>query len=990
MNLLNSLTDESSIFQFPTIFKYSNARTYAKRQNEYGNYFSKYNIFINNGDTFNGKYIIEYFEKIPNINKIDDSTNINDTTYVNNVKNSVCTTKLHKIINKTQDEAILTENINILSSIGLLTKKQYKEFLDQQSNSKKICYLRNNSKQYEMFFKPHLMPLQRPTLKLKKYKNDLGFKITTTLFGKQQNKPYHHLKNCEIIEINEIVSKLMQYSTFIFDITNDSEIELQQAKMTFNYLYNELIKYSDEEIIRSKEKGIIRKFILISTVMTWVKETNNHLINSEDEESHIGITQKSILERLPMTKYQMIFEFEKLILKSNSSKIKDIFKTYIVGTGIIYGHEENAFRYIFINAWNNPKEMYVSTINRTMPVFHINELAKLVFVVSRFDNNIKDNYIIAIEQESYGFNNIIKLVCDEFCNSFLVSKEDRLIIDQYKFNSFTWDLICSNLTIDPMLDIIVPDYQTQRTPVISNVKELTCEFIKANNIFSLKFIIFGQPSHVVSNIAARLAQYYQVQLINIPNLTNNYFKLLQNNQNELVSKMNNLFEKRLNIINLIAMFDGQYEGESEQKYIVNEKYKTDNYYSFNDQTNDEIINYNNRTSEMYNKPYISENEILKEPSETSSKITNSEHGDYFQENTYELYVKNKKDLFDIDKEINNIKYMMKILNNKYEEYEYNIHRNKGEFKNQNLLVLIKESLSSFTCRNQGYILDIHPLSIEQIEFIFDRDIGYPNDIVLLSYNPNIPIFSIDTSCSTIRNRSSKLLSCYYLENDTEINSNINEYKSSDTFSEQNVDFSNFINETKTHNDIYDSFQNNSENIYVNNKYRYEITAINYMVDYFINKGVNILRLNVPNELANEARSDHLQFKVFTDTIITQIGRSPFKDDIYINPINITHKIPPKNTMTKTIIVNEKLKIALNKLSIMKKQWNTDIVKALEWNKKQEYKKSVKFHNILNTNILPKLLKEISPIYNKEDGILLQFPEKTLNKIKLCNTQIHED
>lgn len=723
--------------------------------------------------------------------------------------------------------------------------------------------------------------------------------------------------------------------------------------------------------------------------MTWVKEISNHLMNSEDEVSRIGITQKSILERLPMTKYQMIFEFEKLILKSNSSKIKDIFKTYIIGTGIIYGHEENAFRYIFIDAWNNPKEMYVSMVNRTMPVFHINELAKLVFIVSKFDNHIKDNYILAIEQESYSFNNIIKLVCNEFCNSFLISKEDQYIINQYKFNSFTWDLICSDLIIDPMLDIIVPDYQTQRTSIISNMKELTCEFIEANNLYSLKFIVSGQPAHVASNIAARLAQYYQVQLINIPNLINNCFKLFKNDQNELVLKMNNLYEKRLNVLHLLATFDRQYEEKSEKKDHVNEKYKTDNY-SFNKQTNDEMINYNNRAFEVYNKPYMSENKILKESSETSSKITNSEHSDYFQENTYELYVKYKKDLFGMDKEINNIKYMMENLNNKYEEYENNIYRNKGQFQNQNLLILIKESLSSFSCRNQGYILDIHPLSIEEIEFIFDRDIGYPNGIVLLSYNPNIPIFSIDTSCSTIINGSSKLLSCYYLENNTETNYNINEYKSSDTYREHNVDFNNFINETKMHNDIHGPFENHSGNIYVNNKYRYEVTVINYMVDYFTNKCINILRLNVPNELANETRSDHLQFKVFTDTIISQIGRSPFKDDIYMNPINITLKIPSKNEMTKTKIVNEKVKIALNKLSIMKRQWNTDIVKALEWNKKQEHRKSVKFHNILNTNILPKLLKEISPIYNEEDGILLQFPEKALNTIKLCSTQIHED
>lgn len=975
MNSSICLTDESIIFQFSTIFEYSNAQTYAKRQNECGKYFSKYNVFINNGDTYNGKYIIEYFKKTTNINNVNDSM---DIPRLNKVKNSFGTTEL-------QDEITLNENINIISSIGLLTKKQYKEFLDQQSNSKKIRYLRHNYKQIAMFFKPNLMPLQRQTLKPKNNKSDLSFKITTTLFNKQYNYIQSHLKNCEIIEKNEISSKLMQYSTTIFDITNDSDTELHQAKMSFNYLYNELIKYSDEEIIKFKENGIIRKFILISTVMTWVKETNNIIFHSEDEESRIGITQKSILERLPMPKYQNIFEFEKLILKSNSSKIKDIFQTYIIGTGIVYGHEENAFRYIFTDAWNNPKEMYNSMVNRTMPVFHVDELAKLVFIISKRDNHIKDNYILAIEQESYSFNTIIKLVCDEFCNSILVPKDDSLLIDQYKFNSFTWDLICSDLIIDPMLDIIVPEYQTRRTPIISNIKELTSEFIEANNLYSLKFIVIGQPTHVASNIAACLAQYYQVQLVNIPNLINNYLLSIKNDQNELVLKINNLYEKRLNIILLLRKFEAQYEGESDQKdHIVNEKYKTDNYFS-NEQTNDETVNYNNRTFETYNnKPFMSENEIIKEPSETSSKITNSEIGDYYQENTY------KKNLFDIDKEIDNIKYKMENLNNEYEEYEHNINSYKDHFENQNLLVLFKESLSSFSCRNQGYILDIHPLSFEQIKFIFNGDIDYPNGLVLLSYNPNIPIFSNATSCSTIINESNKLLSCYYLENNIETNYNSDEYNSVDTYSEHNIDFNNFINKIKKSDNILDTFENDSENIYLNNKYRHELTIINYMVDYFKNKGINILRFNVSLELANETRSDHLQYKVFTDSIITQIGRSPFKDGIYINPTNVTLSVPSKNKMTDTQIVSDEFRIILNKLNIMKKQWNIDIIKALERNKKLEYRKSAKFHNILNTNILPKLLKEISPIYKDEDRILHQFPEKTLNKAKLCSTQIHED
>lgn len=923
MNSLNILNDESFTFQFPSIFDCSIVKAYAKRQCEYGQYFSKNKVFINNGDTFNGKYIIEFFKKTRNINDFlnfnDNSTNNRDSTFLNKINNNFDSTDLHKIINEIQHEVTSTESINILSSIGLITNKQYKEFLDQPSNTKKINYLKNNIDKLAMYFKPHFMPLQRPTIKLNNIeRNDFNFKIMTTLFNeKSKKKP--HLKNCKVVKNNEISSKLLQCSITIFDITNDSEIELQQAKNSFNHIYNELIKYSDEEIIRSKKSGAIRKFILISTVMTWVKEINNSINHCEDEEVHIDMTQENIFDRLPMTKYQIIFELEKLILKSNSSKIKDIFKTYIIGTGIIYGHEENAFHNLFSNAWKNPKEMYMSVLNRMVPVFHVDELAKLVLIVSKYDDRVKDNYILAIEQESYGFNNIVKSVCNELCNSSLISKEDNVIINQYQFNSFTWDLICSDLVIDPMLDIVVPDYQTQRKPIISSIKKIIDEYVEANSLYSLKLIISGKPTHVASNIAEHLAQYYKVQLINIHSLTNNYLSSLKNNEIELKLKMKKCYEKRKNIIYSLAKLSGQ--SEDEWLSHVDETFRLDNY-SIMEHANSQVIADSNS---MNNTMYKSEYNIFTESSEMYTKMNNLEYG------SDEQYVKNKNNLFELDKEINLIKYTIKNINDKYEKYENNINSSKEQLCDNDLLPLIKEFLSSPTCHNQGYILEIFPLSDEQMEFLYNKDVDYPNYIVLLSpktfrFFPNI---CKDASCSTIENENGNHLSCYNLNQKT-------------------------------------------ENI--------------YSPDYFTINGVNILRLNIPLELVNEASSYDYQHKFFINSIITQIGQSPFQGNIYKTSTDII-QIESKNKFKALKETrNKKLKIALNKLNIMKKQWNSDIEKTLELEKKQEYRKSVKIHNFVSSNILPKLLIEISPI---GDGVL-QFPEKALNKTKLCCTRVNEN
>jgi len=963
MNSLNILTNESIIFHFPTIFEYSYAQTHSNRLSQCGPSFSKNKVFINNGDTFNGKYIIEYFKKATNINEIiDNSINIPNTMLLNKVKNNFYNTELHKI-NETQDLLLLTEIINIMSSIGLLTKKQYHEFLDQPSNTMKINYLRNKCIQLGMLYKPHLMPLQQPTKLKKIIQEDSNLKIITSLLNEQFSKSHEHLKDCEVVKKNKILTKLMQCGVTIFDITNDSEIELEEARFSFNYIYNELINYSDEEIIRSKEKGICRKFILISTAMTWVKETCKNHICSENEEVNSSFTEKGVLERLPIAKYQIIFEFEKLLLKSNSSKIKDIFQTYVFGTGIIYGHEENALRFVFTSAWHNPKEMYIAMLNRTVPVFHIDELAKLVFIVSKNDR-VKNNYILAVEQESYGFNNIIKSMCDELCSSHLVLKEDSFITNQYKFNSFTWDLICSDLNIDSMLDIIVPDYQILQTSIISNMKKLTLDFVEANNLYSLKIIVSGQPIHMSSNIAKRLAKYYKVQLIDIPNLINNYFTSLKNDRIELELKMKDLYIKRTNIKHALAKLTAQSDEWLEQ---INEQLNVDNF-SSNEQNNNEMIDDTKQNFEVINNnTHISENEILTDPSENSLNLNKLRYDNYFKEHgNYKLFIKNKVDLLEKDTEINNIKFMIENLNVKYEEYENNFKKNKGWLDDYYLLPLIKESLSSFSCRNQGYVLDIFPLYVEQMEFIFNNDISYPNTIILLSYNQKITNIQkcCEDTCSAINEKSKICLIYKNLEQNMATISNSLESESSDIYHEQEVS----ITGTNMHE------ENITESIYVNNKQNYELTSIN-LEHYFTKNGIIVHRLNVPLELANETISYNLQYKFYTDTIISLIGRNPFKDIRYETITNESQK--PKKT--------RKLQRISNKLNMMNEQWKQDINKTLKQEKKQEYRNSVKIHNFISKNILPKLLKEVSPVNNRGS----HFPEKTLNKTKLCNTQTDE-
>jgi len=328
-------------------------------------------------------------------------------------------------------------------------------------------------------------------------------------------------------------------------------------------------------------------------------------------------------------------------------------------------------------------------------------------------------------------------------------------------------------------------------------------------------------------------------------------------------------------------------------------------------------------------------------------------------------------LQEMDEEIKNIKYKMENLNFMYEDYENNIHKNKGQLDKHYLLPIIKKSLSSSTCRNQGYIFAIFPLSVEQMEFIFNQDIGFPKFIILLSHSLNILEFAEKPFCSTTSNQSNNYTNNNY---NSEQNSGIstNNFKFQ-IHHEHSIDFINTICETQFKNIQHDTFKNKTELKIVNNKHKYDGSKIKCMIDYCTSKNISLLRFNVPFEIVDKTWLNNLQCKVFFDTILKRIGYLHFKHDTSKTNFKQTVLV---NKLKKTEIISTKLRTVLYKLSVMEKQWNTDIIKTLQLEKKQEHRKSVKICNFLSTNILPKLLEEICAV-DKEDKF--QYPEKTFRK-----------
>lgn len=161
-----------------------------------------------------------------------------------------------------------------------------------------------------------------------------------------------------------------------------------------------------------------------------------------------------------------------------------------------------------------------------------------------------------------------------------------------------------------------------------------------------------------------------------------------------------------------------------------------------------------------------------------------------------------------------------------------------------------------------------------------------------------------------------------------------------------------------------------------------------VVKYFTDKRCKILRLKVPFGLIDETGPNDWQYTKFTDSIVAQVGRPEFADDVY--ETEATETIQTTTAENKTRKTKTMSRTVLKKLNTMRKEWNNDIFKAIERNKTHEYDKNAKIQNYVKTSILPKLLEEISPIGNGDVHSITRFPEKALNKTKLCRTRPDED
>ncbi|KAL1130589.1 hypothetical protein AAG570_011835 [Ranatra chinensis] len=172
----------------------------------------------------------------------------------------------------------------------------------------------------------------------------------------------------ERVDKSTLDSVLWQCATVVYDISSQSD-QLMEAEFVIRSLMDKL---TDLEESGKLPLVSLRRFILVSSVMTWAltppivtEGTNSELI-----EEHYK-------KRRPDPSYGHHFRIENMLLDIGD-RFKDNMKVLVICSGCVYGHGEHLLDSLFREVWSNKlTEVPVyGTGNNRIPVIYDADLAR--------------------------------------------------------------------------------------------------------------------------------------------------------------------------------------------------------------------------------------------------------------------------------------------------------------------------------------------------------------------------------------------------------------------------------------------------------------------------------------------------------------------------------------------------------------------------------------------------------------------------------------
>ncbi|XP_050056023.1 adenylate kinase 7-like isoform X2 [Aphis gossypii] len=526
-------------------------------------------VFINNGDSYHGKYIIQeisqvLFTDIEYINldtELTEKNTANDkykdqelnSTYQDSQKSQ------NSILNNTYQDlrksrnSILNKSINSMKSVSVdkdlqvnnvLDKVYIDEEVDNETPEKQFKYIRNIEVQ-------PMYNIHKPTIKVNKEDvEEYKYDIVTTVKNKLNidDERYKYLKNVKKIIISNnkqlLMKEIQKCAVVVYDISL-AKNQITEASIALHSIIEEIkyIKCHPKSVV-ARQSGI-RVFILISSIQTWALTKNKYTS---------PITQDDYKDRICHPNFQSFYDMENCILLLND-KYSGYFYGIILAPGLVYGQGEHILKYIYKMVFSDAEQLLVPKEDNNLPIIHVENLAKIVKNLVVYYDKVTKPYIVGIETAKISLRSITKCIIKQTQKKNYVYCDYISLCLNSRITQTVYDMITMSIQIVPVIDNYITQFMglDKSIPrIFTETKTLISEY--HNKYSKKKNIIINGPLEII-NFAEKLAHTYNLYFVDLITISKEFFNILENsvydidsnwlqNLNILLNKSSNKFEEK--------------------------------------------------------------------------------------------------------------------------------------------------------------------------------------------------------------------------------------------------------------------------------------------------------------------------------------------------------------------------------------------------------------------------------------------------------------
>lgn len=509
---------------------------------------------------------------------------------------------------------------------------------------------------------------------------------------------------------------------------------IRRALLEADIIIYELVDGIDEAIsairlLSSTHLESPKRFVLVSSVMSWFETP---LLQEDPSEDPEPLTEDQYNRRVPHAKYLAWRDVEKLCGSVDS----DLFRPYIVFSGVQYGNGENVFNSIFKQAWCLGEEgipIYGSGKQR-IPMVHVADCASMATKLLLTDEPPAARYSFAVDDGASSWTDIVGAVNEHLGNgkTFVVPPSEFCLHDNVEH--FTIDL-----TVEPQSTVALMDDEdwVSKGGFVENIETVAAQYRKSRSLLPLRTVVLGGPLAGKSYASREIAEAMRVPHFTIADMVAEY----KYQEIELAEELQRLHHARLEAA-IKERQDSHQERIREERRAEKEEAGEADVLNGYDADDDDVEEEEEFDVELSQEELA---ELREQAEDDSSDDKAASVKDQLEELRKVLAMRLKPLADTSTNDPPNPKDKKKVPPKKKKTTE-DAPPADGDIRlsDRALAIIARWKLTQKECRNKGYILDGFPKTVRQARLLFE---DVPLEVFEDPDEPDLPLDPEEKPCS---------------------------------------------------------------------------------------------------------------------------------------------------------------------------------------------------------------------------------------------------